>query len=187
MIDDRSPDDPQTIEVVASPDLALAQHLLDTLRASMRRQRSLCERALAQLQPADWHVRLDVESNSVAIIVRHVSGNLRSRWSDFLTSDGDKPDRDRDGEFAVTDATPERLMAEWDESWEIASATLEALVPADLDRTVTIRGVPHSVAQAIVRNLEHTGQHTGQIVLLAKHLRGDAWQALSVPTPRRQA
>ena len=186
MTDDRTLT-PQAIEVAASPDLVLAQHLLDTLRSAMRRQRSLCERALAQLQPADWHVRLDVESNSVAIIVRHLAGNLRSRWTDFLTTDGDKPERDRVGEFTVTEATAEQLMAEWDEAWEIASATLEALVPSDLDRTVTIRGVPHSVAQAIVRNLEHTGQHVGQIVFLAKHLRGDAWQALSIPTPRREA
>ena len=163
----------------------LPAHLLDTLRAAYRRQRALGERALAQVEANHWHVCLDERSNSIAIIVRHMAGNMRSRWSDFLTSDGEKRERDRDAEFAVTDAPPEALMAEWDEGWEVALTALDALEPDDLSRVVTIRGEPLSVAQALVRQLEHYGQHVGQLLLLAKHLRGEAWRSLSIPTPRR--
>ena len=187
MIDDPERPDPQQLRASADADPLLAEHVLDTLRGALRRERTLAERALVQLEAADWHVRLDPQSNSVAVLVRHLAGNLRSRWTDFLTTDGDKPERDRDGEFAISDATPEQLMAAWDEGWETLLATLEALTPADLMRTVTIRGEPHSVVQAIVRGLGHTAQHVGQILLLAKHLRGEAWQTLSIPTPKRGA
>ncbi len=168
-------------------ELALARHVLDTLRSTMRRQRALAERALVQIEPGDWHARLDPEGNSLAILVKHLGGNLRSRWTDFLTTDGEKPERDRNGEFATEEAPAEALMDVWDEGWETALASLDALTAADLDRTVTIRGEPHSVVQAIVRSVDHTAQHVGQIVFLAKHLRGEAWQLLSVPTPRRGA
>ena len=160
-------------------------HLLDTVRASYRSQRALAERALAQLEHGDWHARLDPESNSIAIIVRHLAGNMRSRWTDLLTSDGEKPWRDRDGEFAVTDDDPKALLASWHAGWDLTLATLDGLRPGDMERVVTIRGEPHSVAEALVRQLAHYAQHVGQIVMLAKHLRGDAWRRLSLPTPRR--
>ena len=163
------------------------EHVLDTLRSSYRDQRALAERALAQLEGHDWHVRLDPESNSVAIIVRHLAGNMRSRWTDLLTSDGEKPWRDRDGEFAVTDDASEALLEAWHAGWDLTLATLDGLRPSDLAREVTIRGEPHSVAEAVVRQLVHYAQHVGQIVMLAKHLRGDAWRSLSLPTPRREA
>jgi hypothetical protein len=182
---DAAPRDTAQAVPVEDPQQLLAQHVLDTLRSGLRRQRALAERAFAQLEAADWHARLDVEGNSVAVVTRHLAGNLRSRWTDFLTTDGDKPDRDRDAEFAIDEAPPEALMALWDEGWDVALESLDALEPGDLARTVTIRGEPHSVVQAIVRSLDHTAQHVGQIVFLAKHLRGDAWQPLSIPTPRR--
>lgn len=185
MVDQPNRQDTAAAQVPADADLLLAEHVLDTLRNALRRERALAERALVQLEAADWHARLDPESNSIAVLVRHLAGNLRSRWTDFLSTDGDKPERDRDGEFAITDATPEELTAAWDEAWDTLLATLDALTPADLMRTVTIRGEPHSVVQAIVRGLAHTAQHVGQIVLLAKHLRGEAWQTLSIPTPKR--
>jgi len=165
---------------------ARSAHLLDALRASYRDQRALGERALVQLERGDWHVRLDPESNSIAIIVRHLAGNMRSRWTDLLTTDGEKPWRDRDGEFAVTDDAPEALVGAWHAGWDLTLATLDALQPSDMAREVTIRGEPHSVAEAIVRQLAHYAQHVGQIVLLAKHLRGDEWRVLSLPTPRRR-
>ncbi len=164
-----------------------SEHLLDTVRASYRDQRALAERALAQLEDDDWHVRLDPESNSIAIVVRHLAGNMRSRWTDLLTSDGEKPWRDRDGEFAVTDDASEALLEAWHAGWDLTLATLDGLRPSDLAREVTIRGEPHSVAEAVVRQLVHYAQHVGQIVMLAKPLRGDAWRSLSLPTPRREA
>ena len=185
MSDDPTRLDAAAAQLPAGAHLLLAEHVLDTLGTALRRERTVAERALVQLEAADWHARLDPESNTVAVLVQHLAGNLRSRWTDFLTTDGDKPGRDRDGEFAITDAAPEALMAAWDEAWETLLATLEALTPADLMRTVTIRGEPHSVVQAIVRALGHTAQHVGQVLLLAKHLRGEAWQTLSIPTPKR--
>ena len=163
------------------------EHLLDTLRASYRDQRALAERALDQLESDDWHVRLDAESNSIAIVVRHLAGNMRSRWTDLLTSDGEKPWRDRDGEFALTDDAPEALLEAWHGGWDLTLASLDALRPSDMAREVTIRGEPHSVAEAVVRQLVHYAQHVGQIVLLVKHLRGDDWRGLSLATPRRGA
>lgn len=164
----------------------ISQHLLETMRSAYRRQRMLAERALAQLLPADWHVRLDPESNSVAIIVRHMAGNMHSRWTDFLVSDGEKPERDREGEFRPGEQTPEALTEEWDDAWDVTLATIDALEPDDLLRVVTIRGQPLSVAEALVRQLDHYGQHVGQIIFLAKHLRGGSWRSLSIPTPPRE-
>ena len=163
----------------------ISQHLLETMRAAYRRQRMLAERALAQLLPADWHVRLDPESNSVAIIVRHMAGNMHSRWTDFLVSDGEKPERDRDGEFRPGEQTPEALTEEWDDAWDVTLATIDALEPDDLLRVVTVRGKPLSVAEALLRQLDHYGQHVGQIIFLAKHLRGASWSSLSISTPPR--
>lgn len=158
--------------------------LLAEVKGAFRAQRELGEGALRQLAPEDWHATLDEEANSIAVIVRHLDGNMRSRWNDFLTSDGEKPSRDRDGEFEPTEATPDELWALWHRGWDAVFAALEELGADDLTRLVTIRGRPLTVAGAAVRQLTHYAQHVGQIVLLAKRLRGDAWRTLSIPKRR---
>jgi hypothetical protein len=164
---------------------ALARHFLEDAGLGFRKQKELAERALAQVDDGAFFRTLDAEANSLAVIVQHVAGNLRSRWRDFLTTDGEKPDRHRDGEFELgPQATRADVMARWDEGWAILFATLEGLAPEDLLRTVTIRGEPHTVVQAIDRQLVHYAQHVGQIVLLAKHWAGPAWKTLSIPRGR---
>lgn len=152
--------------------------------AAFRREKISAERAFAQLRAEDWHRSLDEESNSVAVIVQHLAGNLRSRWRDVLTSDGEKPDRDRDAEFVDAGAEPAALLAAWDEGWRTALASLDALTAADLVTTVTIRAEPLTVAQALMRSLAHTASHVGQIIMLAKHWRGPEWETLSIPRAR---
>ncbi|MCM2270316.1 MAG: DUF1572 domain-containing protein [Thermoanaerobaculia bacterium] len=164
---------------------ALARHYLEDVVLSFRKQRELAERALAQVDDAAFFRRLDAESNSLAIVVQHVAGNQRSRWRDFLASDGEKPDRRRDDEFELAPgASRGELMARWEEGWRLLFDALAALAPGDLLRTVTIRGEPHTVLQAIDRQLVHYAQHVGQIVLLAKHWAGPAWRTLSIPKGR---
>ncbi len=158
--------------------------LLAQVVDGFRRQKALADRALAQVPEDAWHRALDPESNPLAVIVRHVGGNLRSRWRDVLTTDGEKPDRDRDGEFSDTAMGRDAILADWEAGWSVAFATFATLTAADLTRPVLIRGEPHTLAQALVRSLDHTGQHVGQIVLLAKHHAGDAWQTLSIPRRR---
>lgn len=138
--------------------------------------------ATGQIHPEDLHRRLDAGSNSIAELMKHLAGNTRSRCRNFLTSDGEKPDRERDNEFLTTAAdTPDKLRGELDEAWSILFSEYGALSEADLDRTVLIRGEPHSVRQALLRQLAHHAGHVGQIVLLAKHFAGERWQTLSVP------
>jgi hypothetical protein len=143
--------------------------------------KKLAERAIDQLTDEQLFLTLDGEANSVAIIVKHMSGNMLSRWTDFLTSDGEKPTRNRDSEFEAPPATRAALLATWEAGWACLFATLEPLTEADLARTVTIRGEAHSVMQAINRQLAHYPYHIGQIVLLAKHFAHENWQSLSVP------
>ena len=150
-----------------------------------RYYKNLVERAMVQVTDEQLFTVLDGEMNSIAVIVKHMTGNMRSRWTDFLTSDGEKPDRHRDGEFEEPPVTREALMTIWEEGWRCVFSALEPLTEADLGRTVTIRGEAHSVMQAINRQLAHYPYHCGQIVFLAKHFRSDAWQSLSVP--RRQS
>jgi hypothetical protein len=119
--------------------------------------------------------------NSIAIVVKHMAGNMRSRWTDFLTSDGEKPDRNRDAEFAAPPATRAELMQSWNEGWDRVFGALEPLSEADLERKITIRGEPHSVMQAVNRQIAHYSYHVGQIVFLAKHFKGSDWKSLSVP------
>jgi len=143
----------------------------------------LGERAIQQCQDQDLFTALDAESNSIAIVVKHMAGNMRSRWTDFLTSDGEKPDRNRDSEFEDPPKTREEMLRLWESGWKCLFDALEQLTDADLIRTVTIRTEPHSVMQAINRQVAHYAYHVGQIVFLAKHFaasRGD-WKALSVP------
>jgi hypothetical protein len=155
-------------------------YLADSLTL-FRHYKRLAERAIAQVTDAQLVAVLDGEMNSIAIIVKHMAGNMRSRWTDFLTSDGEKPDRNRDMEFIEPPVTRDALLAVWEEGWGYVFAALEALSDGDLARTVEIRGERHSVMQAINRQLTHYAYHAGQIVLLAKHFNGGAWQSLSVP------
>ena len=155
-------------------------YLEDSL-AVLRYYKKLAERAMDQVGDEDLFTVLDPEANSIAIMVKHMTGNMRSRWTDFLTTDGEKPDRNRDSEFIDPPATRAALMAEWENGWARVFETLESLSDEDLARTVTIRGEAHAVMQAINRQLAHYPHHVGQIVLLAKHFASDHWQSLSVP------
>lgn len=156
--------------------------VLDEALSGFRRFKKVADRALAQVSDQQFFTTLDAESNSVALIVKHLAGNLRSRWTDFLTTDGEKPDRRRDTEFVIEPGdTRASLMERWEASWQILSASLDSLTPDDLERTVTIRGEPHTVTQAINRQLTHFAYHVGQIVLLAKHFAGARWETLSIP------
>ena len=146
-----------------------------------RQYKKAGDRAMEQITDEQLFAALDPESNSIAIIVKHLSGNMRSRWTDFLTTDGEKPDRDRDREFVDPPASRKALMDAWGDGWARLFQALEPLSETDLARTVTIRGEAHSVMQAVNRQVAHYGLHIGQIVLLAKHFAGSQWQSLSVP------
>ena len=139
---------------------------------------------MGQVTEEQLFVTLDGEMNSIAVIVKHMAGNMRSRWTDFLESDGEKPDRNRDSEFEEPPATREALMRVWEAGWGHVFGALEPLSDADLGRTVTIRGEPHSVMQAVNRQVAHYAQHIGQIILLAKHFAADRWQSLTIPRKR---
>jgi hypothetical protein len=146
-----------------------------------RYYKRLGDRAIEQAPDEALTAALDAESNSIATIVKHVSGNMRSRWTDFLTSDGEKPSRNRDTEFEAPPKTRAELTALWETGWKCAFDALGPLTEADLGRTVQIRGEAHSVMQAVNRNLGHTAYHVGQIVYLAKHFAGSKWNTLTVP------
>jgi hypothetical protein len=139
------------------------------------------EGAMAQVTNEQLFTAIDPEANSIAVIVKHMSGNMRSRWTDFLTSDGEKPDRHRDTEFEDPPATREALMALWEAGWDCLFGALEPLSDADLGRRVMIRDEAHSVMQAVNRQMAHYANHIGQIVLLAKHFQQAQWRSLSVP------
>jgi uncharacterized damage-inducible protein DinB len=149
--------------------------------AIFRYYKKISERAMEQLGDDQLLTTLDEESNSIAIIVKHMAGNMLSRWTDLLTSDGEKPGRDRDAEFSDPPATRQALLVLWESGWHRVLATMESLSDADLGRTITIRGEAHSVMQAINRQVAHYSYHCGQIVFLAKHLAHDGWQVLSIP------
>ncbi|OUJ74085.1 DUF1572 family protein [Hymenobacter crusticola] len=161
----------------------LAQALLASFRHSFTSYKSLCDRALAQLTPAEWLFCPAPGANSAAVIVQHMVGNLRSRFTDFLTSDGEKPDRRRDQEFEepVAPTVVPELQQQWEAAWAILLTLFDTLQPDDLLRTVTIRGEAHTALAALQRQVAHYAYHTGQLVQLAKHLRGRAWQTLSIP------
>lgn len=160
----------------------IAAHYLEEAQRQFRGHKRMAERAMEQLRDEDFFVTLDPESNSVAILVKHLAGNMRSRFTDFLTSDGEKPDRFRDREFEIVPATTRAdVMNWWEDGWARVFAAIESLQPKDVMRTVTIRGEPHTVLQAINRQIAHYAQHAGQIVFLAKHLRSSEWKTLSVP------
>lgn len=146
-----------------------------------RYYKKLGEGAIEQVTDEQLFAALDPEMNSIAIIVKHIAGNMRSRWTDFLTSDGEKADRNRDTEFEQPPSTRAELVQVWNDGWGRVFSALEPLSDADLERTVTIRGEPHSVMQAINRQIAHYSYHVGQIVFLAKHLNASGWKSLSVP------
>ena len=161
-------------------DVAVAY--IEEVRRQFRGYKHLGEGAIAQLSDKELFVTLDAEANSVAVMVKHLAGNMRSRFTDFLTSDGEKLDRHRDQEFEMNSATTRaEVMRWWEEGWARVFSAVEALKPDDLIRTVMIRSEPHTVLQAINRQLAHYAQHIGQIVFLAKHLRSTEWKTLSVP------
>ena len=166
-------------------DQSPAQHYLaDALRA-FRDYKKLAERAFAQISDEDFFRTLDEESNSIAVSMKHMAGNMLSRWTDFLTTDGEKPDRNRDVEFVMLPGTTrDDMVAYWERGWQCVFDAVEPLGPDDLMRTVTIRGQDHTVIQAINRQLTHYAYHVGQIVFLAKYFKSSEWQSLSVPRNR---
>jgi hypothetical protein len=150
-----------------------------------RKYRALAEGALAQVPEEAWFDDPAPECNSVALVMKHMAGNMRSRWTRFLDTDGEKADRDRDSEFERREGdTPATIRARWDQGWRLLFAALEPLGAADLERTVTIRGEPHSVRQAVHRQLTHYAYHAGQIVLIARLRAGASWRSLSIPKGR---
>ncbi len=159
----------------------LAARYLDEVFRGLRGHKQLADGAMAQLSDEQFFALPSPDSNSVAILVKHVAGNLRSRFTDFLTSDGEKPDRNRDLEFEVGEVARDQILRAWERHWQLAFDTIHSLQPDDLERTVTIRGQPHSVLQALNRAAGHLAYHTGQIVFLAKHWKGAEWESLSIP------
>ena len=160
----------------------LGRIMLEDTELTFRKQKELAERAMAQIDDDQFFRTIDPESNSIAVIAKHVGGNLRSRWTDFLTADGEKPDRDRDSEFIAADsAGREAVMKIWNDGWAILFSTLASLRADDLTATVRIRGEEMTAVAAIHRAVAHIAQHAGQIVLLAKHYRTSDWKTLSIP------
>jgi hypothetical protein len=160
----------------------IAVHYLEEAGKQMRGHKRMGEAAMAQLRDEDFFITIDAESNSIAILVKHLAGNMRSRFTDFLISDGEKPARFRDREFEITSGTTRAdVMKWWEEGWNCVVAAIAALKPEDVMRTVTVRGEPHTVLQAINRQIAHYAQHVGQMVFLAKHLRSNEWKTLSIP------
>jgi len=155
--------------------------VVDAFEREFQKTRQLCDRAIAQLSDQQLHVRLDAEANSVAMLMQHMAGNMRSRWTDFLTTDGEKPWRQRDAEFEPPALDHAALMASWQSGWQVLFETLATLTDDDLTRTITIRGEGQTVLAALTRQLAHYAGHAYQIVFLAKHLTGDQWHVLSIP------
>jgi hypothetical protein len=160
----------------------VGSHYLDEVQRQLRGHKRLGEGAMSQLSNEELFVTIDPESNSIAILIKHLAGNMRSRFTDFLTSDGEKPNRNRDQEFEITPATTRAdVLRWWEEGWNRVFGSVAELKPEDLLRTVTIRGEPHTVLQAINRQLAHYSAHIAQMIFLAKHLRSSEWKTLSIP------
>jgi len=159
----------------------ILQNFLDETIESFRSYKKLAEKSFAQVSDEEFFKVIDAEANSMAAITKHIGGNLRSRWTNFLTSDGEKPDRNRDSEFVADDDTRESLMQFWENGWNRLFETLQSLTVEDLGKIVQIRGEDFTVVKAINRAAMHTASHVGQITFLAKHLRSSDWETLSVP------
>jgi len=161
---------------------SLATHYLEDSIASLRAYKKLADKAIDQLKEDELFITLDEEGNSVAVIMKHMAGNMFSRWTDFLTTDGEKPDRNRDGEFVIEPKTGKQdVLAYWEKGWQRVFDTLEVLQADNLGTKVMIRGEEHTVVQAINRQLMHYANHIGQIIFLAKHFRSAEWKSLSIP------
>src|SRR5947209_5381417 len=163
----------------------LTTSYLKDSRELFRYYKKLAERAIEQCPDDGLFTSLDEESNSIAIIVKHMAGNMKSRWVNFLTTDGEKPDRNRDSEFEHPAHTRAELLKTWETGWKYLFDALETLTEEDLGRAVTIRAEPHSVMQAINRQIAHYAYHVGQIVYLAKHFSGTRWSTLTLPKNKR--
>jgi hypothetical protein len=161
----------------------IEDYLADSL-SSFRAYKKLADKAIAQTNADELFVKLDEEGNSIAIVMKHMAGNMISRWTDFLDSDGEKPDRNRDMEFVIETSSRDDVLAYWERGWRCVFDAIEPLRAEDFSRTVTIRGQEHTIVQAINRQLMHYGYHIGQIVFLAKHFRSTEWQSLSIPRNR---
>jgi hypothetical protein len=176
-----------TMRTTDSTGDSLGTAFLEDTLLTFRRQKDLAERALQQVDDRDFFRMMDAESNSIAIIVQHVGGNLKSRWTDFLTADGEKPNRNRDGEFLVADsANRAAIMAIWESGWATLVDTLSQLSGADLLTTVHVRGEAMTAMAAMHRSLAHIAQHVGQVVMIAKHFRSADWKTLSIPRGQSQ-
>lgn len=163
----------------------LAKNFLDDAVATFRDYKELADKSFEQLTDEELFVALDDESNSIGVIVKHMAGNMLSRWTDFLTTDGEKPSRNRDMEFVLTtETTRAELLAQWEEGWRAVFQAVEPLRSEDVEKTVYIRGEEHTVMKAITRQLTHYAYHIGQIVFLAKHFRSSDWKSLSIPRNR---
>jgi len=170
-------------------DISPGTAFLDEALRSFRQYKDLGERAMAQITPEACFRSLDDDTNSIAVTVKHMAGNMRSRWTDFLTTDGEKPDRYRDTEFETPPQSRAELLDLWEQGWKILFGALEPLTESDMSRTVLIRTEPHSVLQAINRQIAHYSYHVGQIVFLAKHAAAQSpgnWTSLTVPRGRSQ-
>ncbi|MBS1538772.1 MAG: DUF1572 family protein [Bacteroidetes bacterium] len=160
----------------------IGKHYLEVIIKNFRDMKSLADRAIVQLTDEQYFVSLDNgESNSIAIIMKHLAGNMLSRWTDIFTTDGEKPTRNRDSEFENTFTTSQEIIEYWEKGWYTLFDTLESLTSEDLLRSVTIRTEPHTVIEAIERQVYHYGSHVGQIIYLAKYLTGQNWKTLSIP------
>jgi hypothetical protein len=160
------------------------EHYRSDVINSFRNSKKLADRAIEQVSDEEFFAVIDPESNSIAVIVKHIAGNLHSRWRDFLTTDGEKPDRNRDAEFEMVGDARGSLMEFWESGWQTLFDAIGPLTEQDFSKTITIRGEPHSVVEAINRQLTHYSYHIGQIVFLAKHLKSSEWKTLSVPRNR---
>lgn len=161
----------------------IENYLSDAIK-SFRNYKKMAEKAMAQVSDEEFFKAIDEEANSIAVIVKHIAGNQRSRWRDFLTSDGEKSDRKRDTEFELMDETRESLNAFWEQGWQTLFEAIEPLTAEDFEKTITIRGEAHTICEAINRQMTHYAYHVGQITFLAKHFRSKDWQSLSVPRGR---
>ena len=161
---------------------AIVQNYFEDAVSSFKAAKKLADKAIAQMKDEEFFVTLDEEANSVAVIMKHMAGNMFSRWTNFLTSDGEKPDRNRDMEFVIeANTTKADVLDYWERGWACVFAAVEPLTPEDFEKTVTIRGEKHTIVQALNRQMTHYSYHIGQIVFLAKHFRSGQWNSLSIP------
>jgi hypothetical protein len=156
------------------------RHIVQAAIKIFRSQKDLADRALAQVTDVNLHTALDANINSIAVIMQHMAGNMISRWTDFLTTDGEKPDRNRDDEFIDQQAPRAEVMTQWNRGWIVLFATMDSLTDDDLTRTIHVRGEPHSVILAVNRQLSHYGYHVGQIVQIARIFAGENWTTLTI-------